>query len=315
MNKTTKRRELNKYERFLIRDFKKYLERQLIKKSSIEQYCFQAKLLLRLCDNVSSKEDIGKEEIINFLIYNRYKFRQDEHRTYIRKTVTNKFLKFIGKRELLEDEDIKPLLKRIEVHVRRHERKLELPEYKKLIEYLENEDKKLATALFLLWDTGLRIAPILKLKKQDIKKDINGYYIRTIEKGGIVAKRYLEKFTKNKLDELSDIDGRYFMEKVSNKNDEGKTEWRWETTREAYYRMWSKLQNLSRKFFKQEKHGISFHWARTSRAIQLFEKYKNIMQVKNFLGHRNINTTMRYIDEAAQTSADIIKNEEGKWEK
>jgi integrase len=156
----------------------------------------------------------------------------------------------------------------------------------------------------LAYDSALRISPILNLRVNDINRDEDGYYIDVTEKGGKRVKRYFD----NKTAEL-------LLNITNNKNSNdyvfrNKNESLWK----CYYKFWKELKNKSRKAKLVGDFGISFHWVRTTRAIKFYKKYRDIMKVKNLLGHQSIQTTQRYVESGELESAELIKKEKGKWE-
>jgi len=76
--------------------------------------------------------------------------------------------------------------------------------------------------------------------------------------------------------------------------------------------MWQILKITSKKFLN-EGYGISFHWVRTSRAKEFYKKYKDLLKLKSFMGHKRTETTERYVGEGEEVSADVIRDEKGKW--
>ncbi len=223
---------------------------------------------------------------------------------YTRKFAIKYFLQFIEKEEWIEE--LKPVMKMMKLKDRRYERYIGFQQFKEFLDYLGQKHKKLVTTLMVLWDTGVRVSSIINLRVRDVKKDEKGSYIWVIEKGGKRVKRYLDNYTMEHLNLylFRKPEDYVFREKVGEK---------WETWWECYYRMWKLLKTTSRKFLNIG-YGISFHWVRTSRAKELYNKYKDVLKVKGFLSHKKIETTMRYIDEGEISSAEIIKEEEGKWE-
>ncbi len=181
--------------------------------------------------------------------------------------------------------------------------------------------------LQILYDTGARVE-LIKIKVRDIHKtdygflkyDLYGkktkteeelkdemYYITFKTKGRKIFSRYIERDTYNKIQD--------YIKKLDKKpNDYLFTDSKTLNQKEfqkLYYTYWSILKNLSRKILNRE-YGISFHWTRTSRAKGLIQSGRNLIEIKTFLGHKNIETTMRYVEGGEYDSKDIIKVE-NKW--
>jgi integrase len=222
-----------------------------------------------------------------------------------------KFLKFLSeiseKKEEKEKyknwiEELDELKRELRLQDRRYERYIDFKTFKEMI---EGSSSDLRLIMMILYDTGMRISPIINLKVRKIREDNEGVYIQGREKRGKLLKRYLDVQTAKLLKSIiqNKQPNDYVFRRIRN---------RWETWWECYYRLWKELKVESRKAL-EEGYGISFHWVRTSRAKELYDKYKDILEVKKFLGHSSITTTTRYIEEGELESAEIIKEEEGKW--
>ncbi len=234
-----------------------------------------------------------------------YLFLRKKGRTvYSRRYAIKRFLQFQKREDWVKE--LEPIMKSLKLQTRRYDRYIDFTHFKEFLDYLTKEHQMLSIMLMILWDTGMRISPIVNMKVRDIKKDSNGHYVTAVEKGGELKNRYLDDYTSKLLNEVvftKSPEDYVFREKVSNK---------WESWWQCYYRMWKELKVTSRKFLNLG-FGISFHWIRTSRAKELYKKYKDLLKVKGFLGHKRTATTERYIEEGEVSSAQIIKDEEGKW--
>jgi len=234
-------------------------------------------------------------------------------RVYQRKYAVKYYLRW--KNRSSDYDKLKDIASKIRILDRKYERVIDFEQFRGLINYLYNKDPRYMIILSIMWDTAMRISPVLDLKFKMFNKDDNGVYIRVVEKGKKVVKRYISDFVVKLIKNYYNIDvskkiPNYISEIYLFRERKGK---RWETKDKAYYRYWSQIKNHSRKFLGLG-YGISFHWIRTSRAKELYEKSKDLLLVKSILGHSNITTTMRYIDEGKERSAEIIKKEKGKWE-
>ena len=263
-----------------------------------QNYAFQINKLLR-------EYGKNKSDIIRFITAGK--------RVYFRKYAIKRYLLF-KKREKLWKE-IKPVAKTIKLLDRKYERTISFSDFKNFMIHLLNKNPKYVIMLSMMWDTAMRIGAILDLKFKNFMRDKDGVYVRLIEKRKKIAKRYvsdfviilIQKYMKINVNDKIPV---HIGELYLFRERKGK---RWEAKDKAYYRMWSDIKNISRKYFDMG-YGISFHWIRTSRAKELYEKTKDLLLVKSILGHSNITTTMRYIDEGKERSAEIIKKEKGKWE-
>jgi integrase len=271
----------------ILNEFDNWLKQNtILNEKSRKQYVLQMKKFFVVYKKLSV------DELRKFII--------DGERSYIRKFAVRRFLEFSEEYNWVEQ--LKPIMKMIKLKDRRYERYIDFRHFKQFLDYIFNKHSKLAVALMIMWDTGVRVSPIINLRVRDVQSDADGSYIYVTEKGGKQIKRYLDADTTKLLHEFITVPDDYMFRK--------KLESWWE----CYYRMWKELKTTSRKFLNVG-YGISFHWIRTSRAKELYKKYKDVLLVKGFLGHKKIDTTMRYIEEGEISSVKIIKEEKGKWEK
>jgi integrase len=279
----------------VLTNFKKWMkENTALKQNSITQYALQIKKFL---DNF---DDVNLKNLRRFLFMRKDKNKQEARIVYHRRFAVKKFLMFLGKEEWIRELD--KLKKELRLQDRRYERYIDFKTFKEMIKGFNSE---LRLIMMILYDTGMRISPIINLKVRKVREDDKGVYIIGREKGGRLVNRYLDIETVKLLKLIiknKQPNDYVFRKKVGN---------RWETWWECYYRLWKELKVESRKFLGD--FGISFHWIRTSRAKELYKRYKDLMKVKKFLGHISITTTMRYIEEGEFESAEIIKEEKGKW--
>jgi integrase len=145
------------------------------------------------------------------------------------------------------------------------------------------------------WDCGLRISAVLNLQVENYNKDYEGlFYITVKEKGNKSRTRYLSEETSiainNHLIATRITNG--FMFPLGNiKNAYNK-----------YNKILNQVSAMNGIF-------ISSHAIRRSRAVNLINQGKDIITVKNFLGHSDPKTTFIYVELAGQSSRDIIKEE------
>jgi len=269
-----------------------------IKDNSRNQYVHQIRGYFHFL-NESGIADITSENINQYLLLKTGK--KKDRIVYCRRFAMQQFLRFSKM-----GHDIQSIKSYLRPESRRYERYIKFSAFKKMLDGLTPE---LHCILTVLYDTGIRIAPIVNMKSDDIKHDDKGHYIFVKEKRGKLAERYFEAHTLSLLKPFmagKDKSGYLFRLKIKLDGKE-----RWETFSECYYRLWSGLKNQSRLFIGN--YGISFHWVRTSRAKELYRRLKDLSKVQKFLGHENISTTMIYTDEGGLNSAEIIQQESGKW--
>jgi len=273
----------------MLEEFNEWLKSNTaLKSNSRTQYILQIKKFL---DNY----DLTLDNIRMFLLQQR----ADRH-VYIRKFAIKYFLKSLNKDEW--NEELKPIYRMIKLKDRRYSRYIS--NFNKFKVFLDSLSIELKTILMLLYDSALRISPIINLKVNDINIDEDGYFIEAIEKGNKRVKRYFDNKTAELLTNITNN---------KNQNDyvfRNRNETWWK----CYYRYWKELKNKSRKAKLVGDFGISFHWVRTTRAIKFYKKYKDLMKVKNLLGHQSVQTTQRYIESGELESAELIKGERGKWD-
>jgi len=252
-------------------------------------------------------------------IKNLTKFLLEKHRgdrlVYYRKFAIKYFLTFLGKKDLLDD--LKPVFRQIRLQERRFLR--EIPDFEKFKEFLQILSPKLSVLLMVMYDTAGRIGALLKLKVRDIGEDENGYYVNLHEKRGRLLRRYIEPITYEALKTI--IRGKAKDEPVFllkrkeaswSRNPRGDPE-QYLSLEETYLNYYKELKVKSRKFaLVSPNFGISFHFLRTTRGRKLYRQYRDLVLVKDYLGHASITTTMRYIDRGELDSSEIIKKER-KW--
>lgn len=278
----------------MIDAFEKWIgENTKLSEASRRQYVSQINMFL------ATYSDISLDNVKKFL------FSGD--RVYARRFAVKYFCEFMKEPDWIKEID--SLKRNFRLRDRKYVRYLAFDSFKSLMESVSAEMK---VALMIMYDTGVRVSPVVNLKLKQIKFDADGHYINVGEKGGKIVKRYLEGYTFEKLETIivskqpNDYVFRHRILTTGGKE-------RWETSWECYYRLWKELKTKSKKVLDLG-HGISPHWIRTSRAKDLYRQYKDLVKVKSFLNHQQITTTLRYIDEGEFNSAEIIQTEKGKWQ-
>lgn len=252
---------------------------------SISQYKAQLNLFLNRNTNFVN---VGIEDKFNKIKL----FILEGDRVYIRKFVMKRYAQMLRQVKLLElikqDVDIK----RVTLKDRRDESTLSYKEVANMIQSLK--DEKLGITLAVLFDTGLRINPILQLKKKDLKEDGEFIYFTIVEKGGKLITKYLTKDT-----------SKWIKQFVQSKNGNDKI------IGLDYFNFWSLLKVESKKLLGE--FGISPHWIRRGAAVYVYNKTKNLETVRNFLNHKNITTTIRYLSASGLHSKQLIERETRPW--
>jgi len=142
---------------------------------------------------------------------------------------------------------------------------------------------KLATAISMSKDTGLRPTELMNLKLRDIDL-VKGAVYPTTAKGG--SPRVL-KIQNNTLNRLS----KYLASKQIGSAD--KLFGKWDS--DAYgARFRSSRNNLAKKLGDESIKGIRLYDLRHFFATMLYKKTNDILFVSQQLGHRNIKNTMKY---------------------
>lgn len=229
--------------------------------------------------------------------------------TPLRKTALIRYLEYKGNDKASEEyKDIK---------VRQDERHdiqtLELQDGKSLIEHLFNKgEAELGVICMIIYDTGSRIRAILKLRKRDIDSKGQYVYLTMEEKRGKIIRRLITRDTYERLRVECDLgninDSNYlFLYDEDGRNLDSANV---RTINKKYYESWSKLKNISRKYFGDM--GVSFHWMRRGLGKDIYDKTGNdLIAVSEILGHDDPKTTKIYLKIQAQKAEDIIKKR--KW--
>jgi len=144
----------------------------------------------------------------------------------------------------------------------------------------------------LQYDGGLRIGAVLGLKVEDIGDRYESIIVK--EKGDVIRTIYLSSMTKTMLKRVvshgKQRKGRMFKVK--------------------YYDIWETVKKEAETLLGID---LSSHWFRSSRAIHLLESGESIITVKNLLGHKSLDTTYIYVQEAGVSSKALMQKHEPKW--
>lgn len=185
--------------------------------------------------------------------------------------------------------------------------------FKDFISYLEPDSRML---MMILWDTGSRISPILKLKVKDLVYLEDGRIKFNVKaKGNHKYDLYIRVQTAKLLKEY--IKGmpnnrQIFFRKIKilpsykNKNPQHL----------SYGSFYNELKRKSRKAELVSKDfGISHHWIRAARAHYVYDDSKHDFEfTRDFLHHSSITTTQRYIrNQSDAAKKQTAKEQDEKW--
>jgi integrase len=277
-------------------DFDRWLsDYQSLEAASQRQYVLQVNKFLKKHPDFFSMPIEAKLDLIA-----RFVNDSDSPRCYHRKYALKHWLKSLGETSLAAK--LKPALKRIRPKPRRYTiRSLTEGQVMKTVEAVSG-DQNLKTIIMIAYDTALRISSILDLKAENLNYDKKAglYYLTARIKRGKITTKYIEPITAKNIKSLGISKGYLFMETDKDRK----------SRRLSYYKAWSRLKNLTRKSLGFD-FGISFHWFRSSRAIEIMKEY-DIITAQRMLDHSSVAVTERYVSEAGIDSRNIIKKER-KW--
>jgi len=148
---------------------------------------------------------------------------------------------------------------------------------------IAHASKKLATAISMSKDTGLRPIELMRLKLRDVDLEKGAVY-PTTAKGGSPRVLKIQNTTLNMLN-------KYVASKQIGISDNLFGKW----DSDAYgARFRCSRNNLAKKLGDEAIKGIRLYDLRHFFATMLYKKTKDILFVSQQLGHRNIRNTMKY---------------------
>lgn len=146
---------------------------------------------------------------------------------------------------------------------------LNMEEIKRLLNYYDSTRNRLIIYLFL--QTGIRLSELANIKLEDINLDEQ--YIKVIVKGGRERQVYISNKTKEKIKEyIKESDPGEYLFGIKK--------------REIQYIVTTAMRNLGLEG--------STHTLRHTIATLMYEQTQDILLVKEFLGHKSIESTQIY---------------------
>jgi len=232
-----------------------------------------------------------------------------ENPVAIRKVAIIRYLKFLKSCNYNVDSLIESVSKiKTPEKDRKYIQTLQVTDGTRLVNHLLDKDKlDLALICMVAMDTGSRIRAIIKLRKSDVVKKIDGNtYLTLHEKRDRFIERVItestERWLKIFLGQLK-VNSSYLFfenEKVTNKELD-----------KRYYQLWTQLKNNSRPLFGQ---GVSFHWIRRGAGTEAYENTgKDLVAVSEFYGHKDPSVTRKYLRLQGEKVSEIIKHTNRDW--
>jgi len=266
------------------------LERQGLKKSSIEQYVYAVKSWLKYMEKF---DNLNEEEFIDKI----YDFLSSKKRQWFLRFGIKLYIEFIGKKDLYDKFYMK-YRRKMKMLSRKNPKKSLSPNQIVLVgEHIKIPFKLM---FFIQYETALRFSDVAKIKFGDFSRDEEGMvWLSLKEKKTEKIRSYLLS------DKLSWILAKYI--KINNI---GKDDRIFKCRLETY--------NYNIKIACKEAgidnySSISSHWIRTSRAVHLARKGYDIHTIKRLLNHSSIKNTEVYLQEAGIDLKELLRKETVRW--
>jgi len=254
-----------------IEEFKKWLKLRVSSVGTLEQYLCVVKEFLK------EYKEINENNILEFLK------KHSNNSSYV--GALKKYLEYLGK------EDLKKKIP----YARKKKKIFEVPDFDKCIdkflEKLQNDEKYI---ILILYYTGARISEVLNLKMKDI--DSKGEYIIFRQTKGDIYERKVkipEKLKENLLQLKKEKEGLLENDYVFYPDSKN-------TPRARYYRFLKRIKLKYPEFYKVL---TKTHNFRRAFITWMYMQTKDVFQVQQYVGHLDINTTVRYIQEIARKEA------------
>ena len=244
--------------------------------SSLHRYKWAVKRLL---------DEYGLEHVNDFLV----NYTQKRNSVWVRYAV-KAYLTFLGKYDLLQ-----------QLPPPRHNPRKITPRYlpegvlESIIKHID--DPKWRLAAWVQYLTGFRAREVLMLKGADVFPEKDGVRIRVVAKGG------REKFGWIVREDIARRLSRYAGQKEYIFHDPAHKP---ETTYRYY---WDALKRAAEEVLGDR--DFRTHDFRRNFARDLLEAGYDILTVKEMLGHRRVDTTMRYVGEINVKAKEVVKKVRG----
>lgn len=157
------------------------------------------------------------------------------------------------------------------------------------------KDDQLKLEIMLQYETGSRISEILDITTDDIDH-INKKVTVGGKKGSYARTIKLSDETFNLLSGWIKV------------GQTGKV-----NSRRVFSYRYERINRKLKRAFSAVSRQVSTHWLRTSRAVHLFEKGYSVLQIKEFLGHKSIEATYKYLREAGIDITAIVEKTTPVW--
>jgi integrase len=158
-------------------------------------------------------------------------------------------------------------------------------EWKRLLEAAGDEEGPVGQVLTLLVYTGLRCSDIINIEHVQVREGLKTGTMYLAQKGGSYRPFPVEGDIRRVLFELDDG---WHWTTIENLLTRGKSD------RAAYMVLYRALQDAAERA-GLEKNRRNPHLLRATAAIQLYRRTEDIYQVMRWLGHKSINTTLKYL--------------------
>jgi integrase len=274
--------------------YKEYIERKGISPGSIKQYCSQVSVLLTKYPNLfgQTKPD---------LIANLEHYVSQRRRVYHQLSALKHLFNLVKMSQVFDEfyeknrRNLKPML--------RKELKKSLSR-DQIVLMAEKLREPYNIVFMIEYETALRISASKGFKVKDLSMDGDKIRLVVREKGGMMMVKTLHAETSQRL--LAWIRANKLT------NDSPVFTFDYSTILKQY-------QRLSKKLFDLK---VTTHWLRTSRAIHMAlgipqkdgtVKRYSLLEIQQFLGHKDPKTTLRYLMEAGLNMREVIELEETIW--
>ncbi len=240
-----------------IEDFAKHLRKQGIKETTIGTYSKYIEILAKN-GNIFDPEDTKLTIATHF---------KDQNTKRLATYAYDAFLKYIG-------------IKWEKPQYRKEDKKVFIPNDKELLLAINSGTKQSIVFSRLVYETGARLNEAQRVEWTDLDQERNKITINA-SKNGNARILTVSKELLNLLRSLPKTEKTVFPKRLLN-------------SRQANFNR--RMKKLSRQQNNPRFSKIHHHTFRHCKALREYHITKNILHVKRVLGHKSINTTMRYVE-------------------